>query len=288
MVAVFAALTCIQCFAAYEDELYEERYNQAIECASQGEIEDAKRYFQDALALRPGDEKALQGIEMCNERLYGIDSGDELDQSVDDPFAPAVPELNIRLGVGSLPGVTTLKANGINYDLEEDGGAILELSIFSRSWAPDSLDFLGGCAAGGIHIESSSGKARPGTTPPTPSGFELEDGYTAGFGFFFQAGVCTRIGDYLVFDVQPYISLSAGSQEVTFSDGTIDLSEEATTWTYSYGAKAAAYVLLGDRWEIGAEYGWTKLRSSAEDDDGNKWKMYGQGDRIVVSLAYKF
>jgi len=153
-------------------------------------------------------------------------------------------DMGIRISFGVAPGINEVEAGGSSASVQDDAGGQIEVLFERRHWTKNNPNFAGIWGAG-LFLASASA---------TGGGDKVE---LSAFGIMGQGGVAWRVGDIVVFEVQPYFGVGGASVELTgFTDGSAPY--------FMYGAKGGIFVELGKSFELGVEVGYQAFSSTVE------------------------
>lgn len=271
---------CSAVFGDVDVEAYQQCMDRGVELVESGEYASAKKEFKNALILRPDDAKAKRGLERCDESLRhrkysGEKQSGEFADS-DSEFGSDAGKMNVRVTLGSYPGVNRLKVSGVgSADIQDEGGAQMDIHSINRVWLDGKLSFLGGVGGVGLFISGVSGAT-------DDNSIKFED---SSFGFNIQGGLACRLGNFLIVEAQPYAGAATGTQTVELITGE---RYEGDSLSFHYGLKGGAFIPIGDQMEFGVEAAYTYTRNEADIENGPETILYGDGIRYAIAFAYKF
>jgi len=241
---------CFVCTAGFgitTDDLYSESYRQGLEHVRLGNMEDAKKSFQDALLYRPNDSEAQTGIQLCDEYLNAerqkMEAFNGTITSLRKHKNPGVPNSRMERKRGALsyvPGV-----NDYNGETFSDGGGFqVEYFTVNRSWAQSNPDRARICETG-FFLARHDGRFGDSELAVTALGCGL------------QAGGAIRVGDAVILEGMPFIGLGFALRSAKQGFiATGDLADYAR-----YGIKGGVFIKTDPDFEVGLELGYNGFYS---------------------------
>ncbi len=300
VIVAVVVMLCAVSHGSITQDMYDQCYAHGIEQISQGNLEAARRSFEQALGFKPGDPNAVKAIRLIDERTQkqnanSVLPNDDEDQKeiplAEEKAARVAPEsefkepsnavknesqkdFSIRVSLGSAPGIDEEESDfWIELPISEEGGGQLEILAVQRFWSKNNPN-LGGVLGGGVFFSGNSGKYLGG-------GPDIE---LAAFGVMGEGGIVAKLGERVVVEAMPYLGIGGASVEITgFTDGSAPY--------LMYGVKGGVFILLSDNVELGLELGYGGFSSEVELQQGllvgdNTFK--GSGGRASMVLALKF
>lgn len=193
-------------------------------------------------------------------------------QGLTEEAAEKEMDHGIRVSLGYAPGINEIGVEGISAPVDDDGGAALEVLYQRRHWSDAADTFCGTWGAGLFYAGHS------GSESTTSSEFDL-----SAFGVMGQGGVAFKAGDFVVFEIQPY--LGAGVATLEASSGGITGDESGAYAVF--GIKAGAFFKVSKSMELGIEAGFQGHAGVAEVE-GVELDYVGDGLRANGVVAIKF
>ncbi len=184
-------------------------------------------------------------------------AADEIGESL----APAKEkDMGIRVSLGAAPGISESEFQGTTYSVNEDSGGQFEVLFARRHWKGDSnFAWIWGA---GFFFSSMSGTAEEGSLIfPVGTEYDLST-----FGVMGQGGIALKAADFLILELQPYLGFGAASASITgFTDGGAGVG--------IFGIKGGAFIPLGERVELGIEFGYQDNAAIVEVDIGSTYDL---------------
>ncbi|MEN7973648.1 MAG: hypothetical protein ABFR47_07415 [Verrucomicrobiota bacterium] len=267
-------------YAATDEEQYSQWMQQGKNQVTQGNLEEARDSFQNALVFKPNDAEAQKGIRMSEERMARRAPAPQPKVSAKAVQKEEQKDFSIRVSLGSAPGIDEVDFFGSSA-MKEDGGGQLEVLAVKRFWGEQNPNF-GWVAGAGLLFAGHSGMS------PVATGPFIEDADCEVFAFagVLEGGGAVKIGNNVILEVTPFIGAGGAAQTITLASG---LEDDSGASYICYGVKGGAFVLLGNRVELGIEAGYQGFSSSAEVEGTSEEVTFsGGGIRAAAVLAIKF
>jgi hypothetical protein len=181
-------------------------------------------------------------------------------------------DASIRILYGSAGEVDDAEIFGETIEsVDSDSNGRLEIILVGR--------FRGNNKVGGV-FGVGIFHAKHRATVNTASEVEI-----SALGLMIQGGLAAKAGERFTIELGPYLGYGWGNHEVNLA--APDNDSDASGPYGFMGIKVGAFVLLGDRAELGVELGYERV--TAEDVLGGfKNSFSGSGPRAAVALAIKF
>lgn len=174
--------------------------------------------------------------------------------------APSAWNLDLRLGVGGLPGTSTVKdkSTGVTTDVSRDGGGDIELELIYVRARPGALGFAVG---GGVFAHSHRADVQGSKPEVDASGIEGQGALVYRFtrGFHIEA---------------PALVIALGSAKAT----KLGMADSDQGGYGSLGLQAGAYYSFRFGLQLGAEVGVMGWSATVKQQNGT-----GGKDDIVYS-----
>jgi len=217
--------------------------------------------------------RCIKRIAVAVSMVCGLSAfGQEGDAKVSNPKDSK--DFSLRIAYGTVPGVSEAKIDGgptLSGDAEMGGR--LEILAVKRFFGENDSTVGGMFGGGGFISGGQSGKY---------GGNEVT---ISAFGGMIQGGVAIKLGERFVLEAGPYLGIGGANVELTgFDDGSGPYA--------FFGVKAGAFIMLGERVDLGLELGYEGFAQKQEFSDsfGNTADVTftGNGARVAIVLAIKF